>query len=149
MRPKTITNAGLTVLAGQPYHVFGMGFPPTAIIKRIRATQQKNGTPVSATIDFFNAAHAAPQGTSSSNANTDSDLSDKEVCRVCPTLTVPVGGAGEYVADGAGIPYANQDSTVALPVYKMWVVITPSVSAADSIWDIAVDCLLQGNGGSN
>lgn len=118
--------------------VWDIGFPPEAFIQKI-IVKQVGGAPANFSLEVYNHALAARQGSlSSGGADPEGDyIADPELYKVFETQ---YGAAGELlrITDEYGRAFRNQDGTYTAPVRKIYLVITPAGGEADATWDVSI-----------
>lgn len=144
MQPRTANYPGQAIPAGRSYQIFELKFVPIALLKRIRV-KQAEGTPGAFTVRVYNSRKAAPQGELSVSEGYE-DVMDNDLHEVVTPFAGTSGGIATYEPTGNdGAVYRNMDSTVANPQYRIYVGI---FAAQNTAWDITIDYLQRGNGGS-
>lgn len=118
--------------------VWDIGFPCEAFIQKI-IVKQTGGTPSDFSLEVYNLALAARQGSQSSGgADPEGEyVADPELYKVFDTQH---GQAGELlkITDEYGRAFRNQDGTYTAPVRKIYLVISVPAGAGDATWDVSI-----------
>lgn len=118
--------------------VWDIGFPCEAFIQKI-IVKQTGGEPADFSLEVYNHAAAARQGSQSSGGDepTDDYVADPELYKVFDTQHGQAGALLK-ITDEYGRAFRNQDGTYTAPVRKIYLVISIPVGSGDATWDVAI-----------